>query len=100
MFGFVSWMAGIMAIHSFPKRGLPPVAVHWHGYGDGQGVANVSAGSHVYDQIESVTNTVVRKDTSATIDSETFTYIYDDNGNITIIRRDGLEMLRYGYDEL
>ena len=60
----------------------------------------VSAGSHVYDQIESVTNTVVRKDTSATIDSETFTYIYDDNGNITIIRRDGLEMLRYGYDEL
>ena len=93
-------MASIMAIPPFPKRGLPPVAVHWHGYGDGQGVANVSAGSHVYDQIESVTNTVVRKDTSATIDSETFTYIYDDNGNITIIRRDGLEMLRYGYDEL
>lgn len=58
------------------------------------------AGSVVYDQIKNVTNTVVRKDTSATIDSETFTYIYDDNGNITIIRRDGLEMLRYGYDEL
>ena len=58
------------------------------------------AGSVVYDQIKNVTNTVVRKDTSAAIDSETFTYIYDDNGNITIIRRDGLEMLRYGYDEL
>ena len=58
------------------------------------------AGSVVYDQIKNVTNTVVRKDTSATIDSETFTYIYDDNGNITIIRRDGLEMLRYGYDDL